>query len=47
MYLFPHLNSRYRGMYASISSTFVTFASLESVAPILLSNLGMRFCLRG
>jgi hypothetical protein len=26
---------------------FVTFASSESVATILLSNLGMRFFLRG
>jgi hypothetical protein len=26
---------------------FVTFASSESVAPMLLSNLGTRFCLRG
>jgi hypothetical protein len=29
------------------TSTFVTLVLLESVALILLSNLGMRFCLRG
>jgi hypothetical protein len=26
---------------------FVPFASSKSIAPILLSNLGTRFCLRG
>jgi hypothetical protein len=30
-----------------MSSIFVALILLESVAPILLSNLGMRFCLRG
>jgi hypothetical protein len=41
------MNSRCREVYTSISSTLVTFDSLEGVALILLSNLGMRFRLRG
>jgi hypothetical protein len=41
------MNSRCREVYASISSTLVSFDSLEGVALILLSNLGTRFCLRG
>jgi hypothetical protein len=43
----PYLNSHYREVYASISSAFVTFAWLEGIALILLSNLGTRFYLRG
>jgi hypothetical protein len=47
MYLLPRLNSRYREMEVSISSTFVTLVLLKEVALILLSNLETRFCLRG
>jgi hypothetical protein len=47
MYLLPYLNSRYRGVYVSMSSSFVTLVLLEGFALFLLSNLETIFCLRG
>jgi hypothetical protein len=47
MYLLPYKNSCCLEILANISSVFVTLILIEGVAPILLSNLGTRFYLRG